>query len=127
MFADLTSVTQGSLGLTAAIYNLSKLGYVVSIPLIDNQNYDLIIDKEGILYKVEVKTSRTKAASGNYVVQIKSVRSNKTDNNIKNFDSSAIDYLFILLDNESMYFIPSKEVKSKTTLTLSEKHNIYKL
>ena len=43
----MTTVTQGGIGMSAAIYKLTSLGHKVSIPLIDNQEYDLIVDIEG--------------------------------------------------------------------------------
>lgn len=127
MFNDLTTVTQGSFGLTSAIYNLTKLGYIVSIPIIDNQSYDLIADKDGTLNKVEVKTTGSKAPSGNYTVQIKSVRSNKTVNTIKNFDKSLVDILYILTAENTNYIIPTQELEATCSITLGAKYDKYKI
>lgn len=127
MFNDLTTVTQGSFGLTSAIYNLTKLGYIVSIPIIDNQSYDLIADKSGKLNRVEVKTTGSKASSGNFTVQIKSVRSNKTVNTIKTFDKSLVDILYILTSDGSNYLIPAQEIDATCSITLGTKYDKYKI
>lgn len=37
---------------------LSRAGYLVSIPFGENQRYDLIADKDGVLSRVQVKTGR---------------------------------------------------------------------
>ena len=37
---------------------LSRAGYVVSLPLGENHGYDLIVDKNGVLSRVRVKTGR---------------------------------------------------------------------
>ena len=47
---------QGNLGLGKAINFFISEGYIVSIPLNDTQPYDIIVDKDGKLYKVSVKT-----------------------------------------------------------------------
>ena len=44
---------QGTVGLGVAIAHYSSLGYVVSVPLIDGQDYDLVVDKDGVLHKVQ--------------------------------------------------------------------------
>ena len=40
-----SKVSQGSIGLSAAILYYQYCGYNISIPLVDNQYYDLIIEK----------------------------------------------------------------------------------
>lgn len=48
----------GSIGEHIAILKLLELGLSVSKPIGDNDRYDLIIDKENILYKIQVKSSK---------------------------------------------------------------------
>lgn len=127
MFDDMSKVTQGSAGLGSAIGYFCSVGIVVSLPLIDNQDYDLVIDEDGILKKVQVKTTGRKAPSGNYEVQIKSVRSNKSLNKIKRFDPQAVDYLFILCNDGSKYLIPTHDVNVGGSLTLTPDRVKYKL
>lgn len=125
MFNNLPPVGQGTLGLTYAIAYLTKLGYTVSIPLVDNQNYDLVCDIDGKLNRVQVKSTRV-IKNKNYVVQLKSVRSNRTKNSIVHFNSNSIDYLLIVTDNGEIYFIPTSNVDSKSTLSLGKKYLMYK-
>lgn len=125
MFDNLTPVSQGSLGLTYAIAYLTKKGYTVSIPLIDNQNYDLVCDINGTLNKVQVKSTRY-VQNGNYVVQLKSVRPNRTGNSIRHFNSNSVDYLLAVTEICDIYFIPSSKIKSKNTLALGIKYIDYK-
>lgn len=48
----------GSIGEQIAILKLLELGLSVSKPIGDNDRYDLILDKENILYKIQVKASK---------------------------------------------------------------------
>lgn len=48
---------QGEIGLGAAIAWFSRVGYLVSVPLCDNQPYDLVVDNGERLLKVQVKTA----------------------------------------------------------------------
>lgn len=47
---------QGDIGTSFAIAYFCSNGYTVSIPISDSQPYDLVIEKSGILQRVQVKT-----------------------------------------------------------------------
>lgn len=118
---------QGDIGLAVAIAEFSKLNYTISIPLTDNSPYDLIVEKEGTLQKVQVKTSKYKNSYGNYEVGLRRIRSNKTQNKIHNFDNKETDLLFILLENTDCYLIPCEVLTVKSTITLGTKYGEYKI
>ena len=52
-----TNKEKGNSSLGIAIAYYSSNGYTVSIPLNDTQDYDLIIDKNNVLKKVQVKST----------------------------------------------------------------------
>ena len=52
-----TNKEKGNTSLGIAIAYYSSNGYTVSIPLNDTQDYDLIVDKNSILKKVQVKST----------------------------------------------------------------------
>ena len=125
MFDNLPPVTQGSLGLSYAIAYLTRKGYNVSVPLVDNQEYDLVCEVENELKKVQVKTTRAKVNSS-YCVQLKSVRSNRTENNIHKFDNKSSDYLLAVTEIGDIYFIPTSDIEAKSSLSLGMKYESYK-
>lgn len=67
-----TNKEKGNSSLGIAIAYYSSNGYTVSIPLNDTQDYDLIVDKDNNLIKVQVKSSACKTKYGNYQVALKS-------------------------------------------------------
>ena len=67
-----TNKEKGNSGLGMAIAYFTTNGYIVSIPLNDTQDYDLIIEKNGELRTVQVKATGCKTASGTYQVALKS-------------------------------------------------------
>src|SRR5690606_23692000 len=127
MFDNITTVTQGGIGLAQAIATFAKLGYNVSVPLIDNQCYDLVIEKDLTFYKVQVKTSRQLAPSGNYIVELKRVRANRTENKIHKFCNTEVDFLFILTAAGDCYLIPALDIGATGAITLGDKYKQYKL
>ena len=63
---------KGNSGLGMAIAYFSSNGYVVSIPLNDTQDYDLVIEKDGKLAKVQVKATGCKTKNNIYQLSLKS-------------------------------------------------------
>lgn len=61
---------QGLLGLTDAIRWFGLRGWSISMPLIDSQPYDLVVDDGGWLYRVQVKTTTRRTRYGVFVVQL---------------------------------------------------------
>lgn len=121
----MNTVTQGSVGLGLAISYFVSKGLIVSLPLNDNQSYDLIVDING-LKKVQVKTTSVER-NGFYRCQIKKVRPNRTNNVITNFDPTESDFIFILTESGDKYCIPSNEITVKTEITLDDRYTIYKI
>ena len=63
----------------------TQLGYNVSIPIAQDCRYDMIIDVNDILYKIQVKTSRPNdSGSGGLLFNTVSCRMNHTEGNIIN-------------------------------------------
>ena len=122
-----TTREQGDIGMAVAISEFAKLGYNISIPMTDNAPYDLIVDLEGALEKVQVKTTRHKVTSGSYEVQLKRVRPNRTENIIHKFDNEEADWLFVLVETGQCYMFPCRELTVKSALTLGVKYDKYKI
>jgi len=99
-------------GLGIAIAHYTSNGYTVSIPLNDTQDYDLIVDKDNILKKVQIKSTSCKTKYGNYQVALKSCGGTKAKT-YKTVIETNVDELFILTENMNMYIIPIKEIKNK--------------
>lgn len=119
----ITTNQQGNIGLSYAIAYYSKLGYFVSVPLTDSQDYDIIIDTGSSLLKVQVKTTKFKADNGNYVVNLTTKGRSET----KTFESNSSDLLFALTDSGVCYSIPTSEIKATRSLTLGNKYDIFKV
>ena len=101
--------TQGDVGLGVAIGYFAKNLQRVSVPLTDNQEYDLVVDFNGSLKKVQVKTTNYQR-NGHWKVQLKTSGGNQSGaGKIKKFDGSAVDYLFVYCFDGNSYLIPTNE------------------
>ena len=67
-----TNKEKGNTSLGIAIAYYASNGYTVSIPLNDTQDYDLIVDKDNTIKRVQVKSTGCKTQYGNYQLALKS-------------------------------------------------------
>lgn len=121
-----TNKEKGNSSLGIAIGYYSSNGYTVSIPLNDTQDYDLIIDKDNIIKKVQVKSTSCKTKYGMYQVALKSCGGTK-GTTYKTVIDTKVDELFILTEDLKLYIIPINIIKNKSTLNLCDKYEKYRV
>jgi len=121
-----TNKQKGNTSLGIAIAYYSSNGYTVSIPLNDTQDYDLIVDKDNTLNKVQVKATGCKTKYENYQVALKSCGGTK-GKTYKTIIDTNIDELFIVTEDLNLYIFPIKEIRNKSTLNICSKYDNYKV
>lgn len=121
-----TNKEKGNSGLGIAIAYFASHGYTVSIPLNDTQDYDLIIDKENIIQKVQVKSTSCKTKYGTYQVALKSC-GGTNGKTYKTLIDTNIDIIFIVTDQIDTFLIPLENITNKSTLNLCEKYSKFKV
>ena len=123
MLKQKNSKIQANIGIGMAIAYFTIKGKIVCIPLTDSQDYDLIVDIEG-LKKIQVKTTRHKNKAGNYAVELRTkTHSGKKEYSYRGLGN--VDYIFVLTDEGKKYFIPKEKITSKTIIVLSSKFNSF--
>ncbi len=109
-----------------AISYFTSKGYIISLPLNDNQDYDLVVEINNKLNKVQVKTSFSKDRNNNYKVYLRTITSSITGvEKIKSFDEVKCDLVFIATEEGNMYMINKKDINTKRMLTLTEDKEQY--
>jgi hypothetical protein len=125
MFSDLkNSKRQGNVGIGHAIAYFTTQGYTVSIPLTDSQEYDLIVDINGELKTIQVKTTQSIDKSGAYRVELRTITKYLTTTTEKK-PLSKVDFLFVLTETSNTYLIPGNLVEGKSGICLGAKYNTY--
>lgn len=113
---------KGTVGVGHAISYFTRNGFVVSIPLNDTQPYDLVVEIEGVLKKVQIKTTTSDT------IALRTMGGNRSINVIKMFDHSESDYVYGLMDTGDSWLIPTTDFKNTNAIKLtSQKYNKYKL
>lgn len=120
-----TNKDQGNIGLAKAIYDLQLLGYRISIPITENQKYDLICDKNDKLYRVQIKTTRCKTIKGVYKVNLRTLGGNQSYHSVKKRKTGDYELLYALTDDNVSYLIPDEVIKAENALSLTTDMNKY--
>ena len=121
-----TNKEKGNTGLGIAIAYYSMNGYTVSIPLNDTQDYDLIVDKNNILKKVQVKATSCKTRYNKYQVALKSCGGTKGET-YKTIIDTNIEEVFIVTDNMDIFILPIEEIKNRSTINLCRKYEKFRI
>ena len=117
---------QGNVGLGRAIAYYTANCIPVMLPLNDTQKYDLVVDKDGQLLRVSVKTTQGMNKNNTYyVVQLKNCGGASGKSTIRRFDNTTCDVVFIVTVEGTMYEIPSSLINVSGALTLTEDWNPY--
>ena len=124
----INSKKQGDVGMCYAIAYYSRLGWTVSIPITDSQDYDLLVENtDNNILKVQVKTIRYLTEGGTYQVSLKTCGGNKSGQTIKKMDKNYIDLVFVLVDDGSCYSIPTEKIESSGSMNLGDKYSEFKV
>jgi hypothetical protein len=118
---------QGLIGVTDAIAHFGRIGWSVSMPLIDSQPYDLVVDDGDRLHRVQVKTTTRRSPGGRYLVQLCTRGGNRSFYTTKYFDPEASDLLYVLTDDRTRYLIPTATVSARAVLTLNGRFDAHQL
>ena len=106
--------TKGDLGEIKIISDLIERNYNVSIPFSEDSRYDLIVDRNGNLERMQVKYVESDGVS------IKVRCYNDNNRNVKYYTSKSIDWLAAYdKTTDKCYYIHSSEInKGRTEFTL---------
>lgn len=108
----------GSLGEIAVMKHFAELGYNVYSAVTENAAVDLVVEFDGEYKTVEVKSTSYQYKDG-YKVQLKKVRSNKTENKITNFDPNTVDLLAIyIIPEDKVKILKPNEITAKTEMVI---------
>lgn len=112
----------GTLGEISVTKRLIEDGWDIFLPLNGKTEFDIVAYKQDYgLLSVQVKSTNQKAPSGSYIVELKSIRSNKTANTVHCFNNKIQDILAVyVVELDSVIFMVSKNITNRSTVSISQ-------
>ena len=93
--------------------------FIVSKPILDNARYDLILDYNNKMYRIQIKTSRWNVENETITFNCKSVHSVSNGNKTMKYTPEEIDF-FMTEWEEKFYLIPCDKERATFTLRLAD-------
>lgn len=119
---------QGNVGLGAAIAYFTSTGAPVFIALAETQRFDLVVQLDGSLVRVEVKTASRKSRNGVLQVKLNTCGGNRTGPvRSTPFDPKDSDLLFVKSLDGPCWLIPTAEISAVYELSLGAQVERYRL
>lgn len=120
--------TKGSIGVSMFVTECLKRDMTPSVPVGDGAPYDLIIDTNGKLFKIQVKVAYRNKYS--YIANARMAKTNRTSYKYEHYKENDFDvFVGCVIETNSLYIIPWTVFSEYSSgLTLSEKSplNAYK-
>lgn len=95
-----TTQRKGDIAVSQAIASFTRLGFDISVPLTESAHYDLVIDYDGKLMRLQVKYT-----SG-IEVDLRLIHSNSKGYVVKKSIENSYDWLYILDSRDNEYLYP---------------------
>lgn len=121
-----TNKEKGNAGVALAIGYYGSNGYTVSIPLNDTQDYDLIVEKDNKLQRVQVKATSQRSEYGYSLVSVRGCGGTK-GSTYKTVKDTVIEILFVVTEEMEMYEIPVTEITSGSQMGLGPDRQKYRV
>lgn len=90
---------KGDYAVAKAITSFTKMGFDVLIPLTESAAYDLVIDNNGKLKRIQVRYTSTKE------VDLRRIHSNSNGYVVKKAKENTYDWLYVLDSDNKEYLI----------------------
>ena len=118
---------RGDLAIGQAINYFIKNRFEVCLPIGDKRDYDLVIEKNGNLQKVQVKYAGLYGRSKTCKVGLRITGGNQSYSYAKKYTQDSFDILFVYTEKAEIYVIPWSEIKNRNELSIeTRKYNMYK-
>lgn len=103
---------KGDIAVSQAVATFTKKGYDVALLLTESASYDLIVDIEGELSRVQVKYCGSKRGR----IDLRSIWSNSKGYQVKNPSENSFDLLYVYKPDGKEYLIKSDHFRGKNQI-----------
>ena len=112
------SKQKGNIGEAKCLAKMVELGVPVSLPFGDNERYDMIIEHNNKLEKIQVKYSSQKTENNSVIFHTASSTNHTTNKHYTNYINDIDAFLLYNGLNEDIYYLPIETVGNKKTISI---------
>lgn len=109
---------KGNIGEAKCLAKMVELGVPVCLPFGDNERYDMIIERNGNLEKIQIKYSSQQENKGSIIFKTSSSTNHTTNKHYSTYENDIDAFLLYNALTDEVYYLPMEVVGSKKTLTM---------
>lgn len=109
---------KGDLAVAHAISYFMTHDYEVCLPIGDKRPYDLVVEKHGVLYRVQVKYAGFYSGIRKHKAALRTMGGNQSYHTARKYGDEDFDLLFIYSANTRMFLIPWKELTNRNSISI---------
>ncbi len=113
----LKSKEKGDIAVGNAIRYFISNGYEVCLPIGDKRDYDLVVEKGGLLSRVQVKYAGI-SSRGDCIAGLRITGGNQSFNYTKKYKQNAFELLFVYTGRNDTYLIPWENVLCRNEISI---------
>lgn len=110
-----TTQKKGDFAVVTAIASFTKAGHDVSLPITESAAYDIVVDFNQKLYRVQVRYSNSA------MVELRRIHSNSLGYVIKKTKAGAYDWLYVL-SGDKEYLVPNC-LNGRRSITMNDRYD----
>ena len=125
----MNSKYKGDIAVGQALNYFLTNGYEVFLPIGDKRDFDLIIEKENKLGRVQIKYAGIWAGRDRCIVSLRVMGGNRSYHTAKKYKPDSFDHLFVYTAKGENYFFPvAKLGLPRSTLSVeTSKYSMYRV
>lgn len=124
----MNSKHKGDLAVGQAINYFISSGFEVCLPIGNKRDFDLVIEKEGELQRVQVKYAGIYSNDGKCAVGLRITGGNQSRLYAKKYGQDAFEILFVYTEKHERFAIPWREVTCRNEISVeNSKYSKYKV
>lgn len=109
---------KGDFAAAQAIAYFMSNGYEVCLPIGDKRPYDMVVEQEGVLYRVQVKYAGYYKGDKKYKAALRTMGGNRSYYTAKKYDANDFELLFVFTGNGRKFLLPWAEIKNRNSLSI---------
>lgn len=119
---------KGDVALGKAISYFISNGYEVCLPIGDKRDYDLVVEKGGILSRVQVKYAGLYVGKTQCRAALRVMGGNQSYGTAKKYNNDSFEYLFVHTAKDESFLFPWADIKIRSELSVeAPQYSAYKL
>ena len=109
---------KGDIAVAGAISYFMFNGYEVCLPIGDKKPYDLVVEKDGALYRVQIKYAGFYTGVGKHKAALRTMGGNQSYYNAKKYEKNDFELLFVYVANGRKFLLPWDQIINTNSLSI---------